>query len=161
MENEIILFTAQFGLPVIILSFIAIALLGILKLCRVFSKLQSKNIKKFIYYAIDIILGFGLAALYFVIFGKNFVDYLGFSCTLIGAITAVYALYENIGARNLWQKVLAAIATWFKSSKDSKFKKLALKMGLDKALTELQTVVKEEADKAQAAQQTAQKITIE
>ena len=45
MENEIILFTAQFGLPVIVLSFIAIALLGILKLCRVFSKLQSKSIK--------------------------------------------------------------------------------------------------------------------
>ena len=60
---------SEYGLPVILISIITIFLIGTLKYFGVFKKIQNDNIKKAIYYGLDILLSFGITALYYVIFG--------------------------------------------------------------------------------------------
>ena len=95
--EQILEYIKQNGLPVFIIATCIIAIVGTLKLCKVFDKISSKNVKKFIYYILDIALSFGSSAIYFAIFKLNFNDYLIFSVSQISSTTALYALYGPPG----------------------------------------------------------------
>lgn len=123
--DELLAFVETYGLPVFVIACIIIAVVGILKICKVFDKIQSDNLKKFIYYAIDIVLSFIGVALYFAIFKIKFDwGYVHIVLTQIGATTALYTLYENIGIRKLWQMFIS----WIKEK---------LTPTLDKTITSL------------------------
>lgn len=145
--EQILEFIQTYGLPVFVIASCIIALLGVLKLCKVFSKIKNANAKKFIYYMIDIVLSFGGVALFFVIFHIEFNDYLTLCITQVSATTTLYAVYENLGAR----KLVEMFWSWFGGvvEKDShkQLIKFAKSVGLDNAIEELKKFSLEQATK--------------
>lgn len=147
MEGLLLGYIESYGLPILVIAICAIIILGILKLCKVFDKITNKDIRKCVFLIIDVVLAFGLAAIYFALFNKAFSGYVVYSGTQFVVIVALYAMYENWGLRKIVQILLSAITNWFKNDKESKFKKLAIKLGLDQAVMTLNKTIAEEADK--------------
>ena len=133
--EQIIAFIEQHGLSVFVIATSIILVIGILKLCKVFSKIKNDNVKKCIYYALDVVLSFAGAAIYYGAFKLDFSNYVVFCTTQIGATTTLYAIYENFGVRKLVQMFLAWIATKIKKDPKSKLAKICKKIGLETFLT--------------------------
>ena len=129
--EQILEFISQYGLPVFIIASCSILLIGILKLCKVFNKISNKNIKKLIYYILNVVLSFGGVAIYYAAFKIGFNSYLMFCLTQVSATTTLYAIYENFGVRKLVQIGLAWMASWSKKNPESKFTKAAKALGFD------------------------------
>ena len=129
--EQILEFISQYGLPVFIIASCSILLIGILKLCKVFNKISNKNIKKLIYYILNVVLSFVGVAIYYAAFKIGFNSYLMFCLTQISATTTLYAIYENFGVRKLVQIGLAWVASWSKKNLESKFTKAAKALGFD------------------------------
>lgn len=156
--EELLMYIESHGLPVFIIASCIIAIIGILKLCKIFNKIESADIKKCIYYALDIALSCIFVAIYFAIFNISWSSYVLFSITQIGATTTLYAIYENLGVR----KCVRALITYIKkamANKSSKFAKLIDKLGLDEAIKELQTAVEVEKQKQEQAKAEAESTT--
>lgn len=141
--EQIFEYIKENGLPVFIIATCIIAIVGVLKLCKVFDKISSKNVKKFIYYALDIVLSFGGSAIYFAIFKLDFSNYMIFSISQISSTTALYALYENFGLRKLVQMLIAWLSTHLKKEDAVKLSKIAEKMGLHNALNQIKEQILE------------------
>lgn len=101
LEEAMANFITIYGLPVLFISIAVIFIIGILKYFKVFDKIKSGNVKKFIYYALDICLSFGIVAIYFAVDKISFTTYLNYSFKTVTAVTAIYAIYENFGLRKL------------------------------------------------------------
>ena len=129
--EQILEFISQYGLPVFVIASCSILLIGILKLCKVFNKISNKNIKKLIYYILNVVLSFGGVAIYYAAFKIGFNSYLIFCLTQISATTTLYAIYENFGVRKLVQIGLAWVTSWSKKNPESKFTKAAKALGFD------------------------------
>lgn len=147
--EQILHYIQTYSLPVFIIATCIIMLIGILKLCKVFDKISSSNVKKFIYYLLDVVLAFGGVAIYFAIFKIDFSGYLMFSLTQIGATTTLYAIYENFGIRKLVQMLFAKIESWIEKNPKTQFSKWAKKLGLDKGLETIQAMIADEEAKKQ------------
>ena len=147
MEGLLLGYIESYGLPILVIAACIITLLGILKLCKVFDKISNKEIRKCVFLTIDLALAFGLAAVYFALFNKPFSGYLVYSGAQFVVTVVLYAMYENWGVRKFVQFLLALITKWFKSDKTNKFKKLAIKLGLDQAIATINKAIAEEADK--------------
>lgn len=145
--EQIFNFIQVYGLPVFIIATWIIIFLGGLKLLKVFDKIKSKNVKKFIYYAIDISLAFGGIAIYFAIFKLDFANYLPLCATQVSATTTLYAVYENLGARKLVQMFWSWFAKFVEENKHNKLIKYAQKIGLDNALNDIKNFTIEQAQK--------------
>lgn len=152
MEGLLLGYIESYGLPILVIAICIISFLGILKLCKVFDKLQNKEVRKCIFLIIDLVLAFGFAAIYFAIFKKPFSGYCVYSGAQFVVAVVLYAMYENWGLRKLVQVVLALLSKWCTSDKEHKFKKLAIALGLDHAVVTLNKTITEEANK-QAKQQ--------
>ncbi len=154
--EQILEYITRYGLSVFVIASCIIALIGILKLCKLFDKIKNKNVKKLIYYILNVAFSFGGAAIYFAIFKIDFSNYVMYSCTQVGATTTLYAIYENFGVRKLVQMGLAWIATWFKKNPENKFVKALKGLGLnEEAITNIQAVTTAELEKAKVQKLTA------
>ena len=129
--EQILEFISQYGLPVFVIASCSILLIGILKLCKAFNKISNKNIKKLIYYILNVVLSFVGVAIYYASFKIGFESYLMVCLTQISATTTLYAIYENFGVRKLVQIGLTWVASWFKKNPKSKFTKAAKALGFD------------------------------
>ena len=128
MEQILGLIT-QYGIPPFIIAICIIAFVGVLKVCKVFDKLEDKpNLKRFIFWALDMALSFGGVAIYYAIFKKDFGTYVFTSLGQSTVTLAVYQAYKSIGLRKLVQMALTALANFFKNN--TTVKKLAKKFGL-------------------------------
>lgn len=141
--EAIITYITQHGLPVFVIACMIIAIVGILKLCKVFAKIKSADVKKLVYNVIDIVLAFGISAAYFGIFHLNFNGYLIFSVTQISATAALYTIYENFGARKFVRYIIQLITKWIVKDPNSQLSKWADKVGLDEALKAIQDKITE------------------
>lgn len=101
LEQAMANFITTYGLPILFISIAVIFIIGVLKYFKVFDKIKSANVKKFIYYALDIVLSFGLVAIYFAVDKISFTTYLNYCFKTVTAVTAIYAIYENFGLRKL------------------------------------------------------------
>lgn len=154
--EAIITYIAQHGLPVFVISCIIIAIVGTLKLCKVFDKIKSADVKKLVYNIIDVVLAFGISAAYFGIFHLNFSGYLIFSATQISATAALYTIYENFGPRKFVRYLIQLITKWIVKDPNSQLSKWADKVGLDEALKAIQDKItaRDSQPKETEAQQT-------
>lgn len=139
--DHLVEYVKAYGLAVLIIAVIIIAFVGTLKICGVFKKLNNAIVKKVIYYSLDVVLSFGVSALYFEIFKKNFDQYVAYSLAQIAVTTTLYAVYENFGLRALVQKVVSLIRTAIQNNKDTQFVKLVQQMGIDSVLQKIQALV--------------------
>ena len=154
--EQILEYITRYGLSVFVIASCIIALIGILKLCKVFDKIKNKNIKKLIYYVLNVAFAFGGAAIYFAAFKIDFSGYVMYSCTQVGATTTLYAIYENFGVRKLVQILLAWVATWFKKNPENKFVKALKGLGLtEEAIANIKATTDAELEKAKVQEITA------
>ena len=156
--EEVLNFIAEWGLPHFLIGLVIINVIGILKLCKVFSKIQSSAVKKFLYYALDVVLSFWVVACYYALWHIDFTNYIVYAIEQLGLVTTIYAIYENFHIRDVWKKVLNWVGSWFKYNPDGAVTKLAKKIGFDEAIIKLQEEKqKEEAEKL-AKEQEKQKV---
>lgn len=149
--KQILDFIEQYGIAVFIIASCIIFFIGTLKLCKVFNKVQNKDVRKFIYYLLNVALSFGGSAIYFAIFKHDFSTYVVFSCTQVGATTTLYAIYEYFGVRKCVQLFLSWVATWFKKNPENKLVKALKGLGLtEDAITNIQAIAATELEKAKA-----------
>ena len=136
--EKIIPIVLEYGLPVLVIACSIIFIIGILKLCKVFDKIQSKGLKKFLYYFLDIILAFVGIFIYFKIAGIEFVwgSYINYSLSQLTVTVALYAFYESVHIRTFVQFLIKCVATWLKKNPNSTIAKNLKKLGLDTAAIE-------------------------
>lgn len=143
--EQVLNYILAYGPTAFLIGLIIITFIGILKLCKAFDWIKNKDVKKLVYYILNISLSFGVVALYFVIYKLDFSGYLAFSFSQIGSTTALYAIYENLGLRKLWQMALSWIASWFKSNPENKYVKALKGLGLtDDAIKRIQCLTDSE-----------------
>lgn len=141
--DGVLSYVETYGIAIIVIAICIIAIIGILKLCKVFDKIQSNEIKKVIYYAIDVTLAFVGGAIYFAAFNKDWSGYCLYSIAQLGVTTTLYALYENFGLRKFVKWLIGVIAGWFKKNPDSELSKWANKIGLTESLEIIQGLITE------------------
>lgn len=148
--EKIISYIETYGPSILIISICIIAFVGILKLCKVFDKIKSSQVKKVLYYVIDVVLAFGVSAIYFAIFHKSFsgTGYVMYSVSTLVMTTALYAVYENFGLRTLVKMAINGISKWFEKNPEAQLTKWAKKFGLVESLNKIQALVDEEKAKA-------------
>lgn len=151
--EQILEFIEIYGLPVFVIASIIIAVVGILKLCKVFGKINNSNVKKFIYYVIDIILSFGCVAIYFAVFKIDFTNYIAVGATQISATTTLYAIYENLGARKIVQLFWKWLGSVSHKDKYKKLVKIAKQLGIETVIEGLKDITLKEAEKLEAEKQ--------
>ena len=90
--NELVLFFHQFGLPITIIAVVGIAILGVMKYCKLFAKYEEK-VRHYIY----ILISFGISLIgtivYLAIVGMFEVNYV---FTVAAAIWALNQTFYNI-----------------------------------------------------------------
>lgn len=153
-----------YGPSILVIAAIIIVILGILKLCKVFDKIESKDLKKGIYLVIDLVLSFAGAAIYFAIFNVAFSGYyVLYSFALLSVVITLYAIYEQSGARWCVRKLLSLLANFFKKNPKNKFTQSCDQLGLvdaiiawDAYLAKQDIAVLEEAKQEAAAKQAQQ-----
>ena len=161
--EQVIAFIEQRGLPAFVIAISTIAILGLFKLCKMFNKIQSKAIRKSVYLVIDIALAFAGTAIYYAIFKMNFdLGYVVYSLVQVSSTLSLYALFENMHIRELVNKLIHWVISWFKTNPNA-LKKTLKKLGVPedtatKILSEADNAVK--AAKAQAEAQAATKCTL-
>ena len=128
--DKLLEYISIYGWAIIIIAVAVIALVGILKLCKVFNKIESKNIKKTIYFGLNIALSFAGSAIYFAIFHKAFTGYVVYCLAQVTVTNIVYSIYEYGHIRTLFQYLLNLFASWVKKNPDSKLAKDLKKLGL-------------------------------
>jgi hypothetical protein len=139
--EQLLAYIAQYGLTVATIAFIVICFIGTLKLCKVFNKISSKQLKKTIYYVLSISLSFGVSALYFVIFNLSWDTYVKFSIAQANATAILYAIYENLGLRKLLQVIATKWIDYIKKSPERKTAKALKNLGLtEDMLNKLQAI---------------------
>ena len=139
---EILEFIARYGLPVLVIAICIIAIIGTLKLCKVFNKIQNADVKKCIYYALNFVLAFAGAAIYFGIFHINFSEYVTFAFAQVSVTTTIYSVYEHFGVRKLVQKFINWLAFKFKKDPNCKVVKDLKSLGLtEDAIVKIQNAV--------------------
>ena len=158
--EQILAYITQYGPSVFVIASCIIFFIGILKVCKVFTKINNAQVKKFVYYILNVALAFGCAAIYFVSFKLNWSEYVFFSCAQVSATTTLYAIYENLGARKIVQIVLSKIAEWIKKNPERKTAKALKNLGLtEEMLNKLQAIAIEENNKDSAPVVTSNTVT--
>lgn len=152
--DKILGYIETYGLAIIVIAVCIIAIIGILKLCKVFDKIKSSEIKKLIYYALDVALAFAGSAIYFAGFHKDWTGYWLYSLAQLGVTTTLYALYENFGLRKFVQWLISIIAGWFKKNPNNELSKWANKVGLTESLETIQGMIAEQNAKTEETSET-------
>lgn len=145
--DKLLSYIQTYGLSILVIAVSIIAVIGLLKVCKVFDKIQSKNVKKFIYYALDIVLSFGGSAIYFACFHKDFAGYAMYCVSELTVVTTLYAVYENCGLRAFVKFLLSLTINALKKNPEDQLGKWAEKIGLEKSLEELQNKLAEKEAK--------------
>lgn len=98
------------GLATTVISLITIFLIGCVKLIPAVKNMNT-NLRKALYQALNIVFGGILSVLYtlFIVKGGWDMDMLRFAIIVVIEINALYPLYENLGLRELWKKILSLI----------------------------------------------------
>lgn len=116
--NELITFFNNYGLAITIIAVVGIIILGVLKYCNLFKKLEEKN-RHYIYLAISISISLIASAVYLLI-TKQFVwDYF---LIIAGAIYVLnqtfYNIFKTTSLNALGTKILDFIKAWFVKKKE-------------------------------------------
>lgn len=137
--EQFLVFIESHGLPAFIIAISTIFILGVLKMCKVFSKIQNKNVRKSIYLVIDIVMAFAGTAIYYAIYHIAFnIEYLWCSLIQVGSTLSLYAVFENMHIRELVKKLLEWVVSWFKANPKA-LEKTLKKLGVPEyAITKIQ-----------------------
>ena len=118
--EQIITFTTTYGWQIALIALLGIVLLGVLKYCNVFSKIE-KDKRKPIYFAITVGLSFVGTVVYLLIINQFSIEYvITITTAIYGLNQAMYAVYETTKLRDLVAKILDIIIVKIKNGKGVK-----------------------------------------
>lgn len=146
--KTIIEFFVNYGAVLGLLAFSGMVLLGILKKCGVFKKVK-EDYRKYVYFACSCVLSIIACTIYILAINSfEIVEYLIMCAGVISLTLTAYGIYENTGARVLWNKfvdfmikVIKKLATLGKVDKE-KIKKALAELSLEE-LKEIEKQVEE------------------
>lgn len=124
--EAILEFVKAYGLPALIIGVIIIAIVGCLK--PLVAKVTNKDLRKFIFYAVDVGLSFATVAIYYVIFKINFGTYVADAIKQFVAVIVLYAFYEQVGLRKIWQMFTGWLSSVLFKDPEKKMLELMSKM---------------------------------
>lgn len=139
--EQLLAYLTKYGLSTAIIALSVVCFIGLLKVCKVFSKISSAQVRKTLLYGLSVSLSFGGVALYFVIMSLTWETYIPLCITQVSATTALYAIYENLGIRKLLQVIAGKVIEYIKKHPERKTAKALKSLGLtDEMLTKLQAI---------------------
>ena len=112
--EQVVMFAATHGWQVALIALLGIILLGILKYCNVFSKVDKEK-RKPIYFAISVGASLVGTIVYLLIIGQFSIEYIiGVTGIIYGLNQAAYTFFENTKLRDLSVKLLDWLVNLFK-----------------------------------------------
>ncbi len=115
--NELITFFGNYGLAITIIAILGIAILGVLKYCKVFKKFEEKQ-RHYLYLAISVGLSLIAAIVYLLIIGQFEWNYF---LIVAGAIYALnqtfYNIFKTTSLNDLGKMALDYIKGWLEKKK--------------------------------------------
>ena len=123
-------FLTDYGWQIALLALSGILVVGCLKCLRAFNwikvyvknedgtktedELKSKHLRKFVYYILNCVIAVAVCSIYIYFMRGGFSNANYWAVLAISTIaysTTIYAVYENLGIRSLWQIILNGIKT--------------------------------------------------
>lgn len=120
MEEMIYSFFLSHGWKLTLIALSGIALLGVLKACNVFRKVEKEK-RKYIYAAVSTSISILASAVYLVATGTFAWSTFGLlSLGIFGVNQAAYAVYETYGVRALFRKIASLVIQLFTKTNTKK-----------------------------------------
>ena len=118
--NELIIFFQNYGLPITLIALLGVMVLGILKYCNVFSKIDEKY-RHWIYIGISVAISVIGTVIYLAIAGQLDINYiLTISAALFALNQAFYSIFKATSINDLGTKVLDIIVQVWNKIKEKK-----------------------------------------
>ena len=118
--NELIIFFQNYGLPITLIALLGVMVLGILKYCNVFSKIDEKY-RHWIYIGISVAISVVGTVIYLAIAGQLDINYiLTISAALFALNQAFYSIFKATSINDLGTKVLDIIVQVWNKIKEKK-----------------------------------------
>lgn len=118
--NELIIFFQNYGLPITLIALLGVMVLGILKYCNVFSKIDEKY-RHWIYIGISVAISVIGTVIYLAIAGQLDINYiLTISAALFTLNQAFYSIFKATSINDLGTKVLDIIVQVWNKIKEKK-----------------------------------------
>lgn len=124
--DEFLVFLQTYGLAMGLIALAGVALLGILKYCKVFEKVQNENVRHYLYIIISAGLSVIGTAIYLVA-TKSFEW--AYFFTVAAAIWALNQTFYNIFKTTKLNALATKVLDWVKQNFDKIFKKQSNKDG--------------------------------
>ena len=118
--NELIIFFQNYGLPITLIALLGVMVLGILKYCNVFSKIDEKY-RHWIYIGISVAISVVGTVIYLAIAGQFDINYiLTISAALFALNQAFYSIFKATSINDLGTKILDIIVQVWNKIKEKK-----------------------------------------
>lgn len=115
--DELLIFFQQYGLWLTVIAVLGIVILGVLKYCKVFSKLEEK-VRHLLYLVISVGLSIIGSVIYLACVHQLDISYIAVLATAIFALNqAAYTIYDTTTLKDLVAKLLDWIKGLIKSGK--------------------------------------------
>lgn len=118
--NELIIFFQNYGLPITLIALLGVMVLGILKYCNVFSKIDEKY-RHWIYIGISVAISVIGTVIYLAIASQLDINYiLTISAALFALNQAFYSIFKATSINDLGTKILDIIVQVWNKIKEKK-----------------------------------------
>lgn len=109
--NEILTNLSDIALATTVIALISIFLVGCLKMIPALKNMQNRQGRKAIYQVLSLVISAGLAVGYHFVIAKGTWswDLVSFILVVIAEVNVIYPLYENLGIRALFKKIVSLI----------------------------------------------------
>lgn len=118
--NELLVFFQTYGLPITLIAILGIIVLGILKYCNVFSKLEEKY-RHWVYIGISVAISVIGTMIYLAIVKQFEINYiLTVSAALFALNQAFYSIFKATSLNDLGTKVLDILKQLWEKFKEKR-----------------------------------------
>ena len=118
--NELLIFFQTYGLPITLIAILGIIVLGILKYCNVFSKLEEKY-RHWVYIGISVAISVIGTMIYLAIVKQFEINYiLTVSAALFALNQAFYSIFKATSLNDLGTKVLDILKQLWEKFKEKR-----------------------------------------
>ena len=118
--NELLVFFQNYGLPLTLIAILGVVVLGVLKYCNVFSKLDEKY-RHWVYIGISVAISVVGTMIYLAIVKQFEINYiLTISAALFALNQAFYSIFKATSLNDLGTKVLDILKQLWNKIKEKK-----------------------------------------
>lgn len=126
-----------------IITAIILCFVGIVKLPFVKFKTNKPKLYKATFTVLSIVLSVGACLLtqFYIFKDTNITNYIVLQISVIAGVFGLYSSYEGLGLKALVNTLIAKLKEYFSKAPENKFTKYVDKIGLDKAIVIMETIL--------------------